>query len=79
MMAADKLGHLVAGFLVALAVLLLTGSAAAGLALACVAGIVKELRDAPRPDRHTLDVWDALATVAGGLLVFAAAAAWGAR
>jgi hypothetical protein len=40
------------------------------LALACVnlVGWVKEQYDSYHPDKHTVDPWDALATLGGGVV-----------
>ena len=62
--AKDKQYHLVAGFLIAL----LTGwvNPFAGLTLVVLAGVGKEVYDMYVPN-HTVDVWDAIYTVVGGL------------
>lgn len=39
-----------------------------GLALAVIGAVVKEIYDYMHKDTHTPDVWDAIATIIGGLL-----------
>ena len=41
-----------------------------GLALAVTGAVVKEIYDYMHKDTHTPDVWDAVATILGGLLGF---------
>lgn len=72
----DKALHIVAGAVAAVAVMLLTGSPAFGALAALVAGVVKEWADAANPLRHTVDGWDALATVAPGVIIAAAVEGW---
>lgn len=66
----DKLLHILAGALIAAATWAVSGDAAAGIVAAVVIGAGKELWDAGQPD-HTPDVWDAIATAAGGVLLWA--------
>lgn len=72
----DKWLHIAAGFVAALAVLLLTGSPAFGALAALAVGVGKEAADSADPGRHTVDGWDALATVAPGVLLAAAVEGW---
>lgn len=66
----DKLLHILGGLIVFIAALPFVGPAWA-LALATAVGALKELLyDLPRRDRHTPEVWDALATIAGGAAGF---------
>ena len=67
----DKLLHLVAGALIAGAVWAVSGDAAAGIVAAVVIGAGKELLDAGSDGERTPDVWDAVATAAGGVLLWA--------
>jgi hypothetical protein len=39
-----------------------------GLALAIIGAITKEIYDYFHQDKHTPDIWDAIATILGGLL-----------
>jgi hypothetical protein len=41
-----------------------------GLALAIIGAIAKEIYDYFHQDKHTPDIWDAVATTLGGLLGF---------
>jgi len=59
----DKLLHFFGGAVVAL----LFGGGWPGVAAALVVGIGKELWDLAHPKTHTADVWDAVATVLGGV------------
>jgi hypothetical protein len=66
---ADKVSHFAGGaILFAVAVPFMLPAYA--LAVAVVAGFVKELYDNLNKTKHTPDVWDALATSAGGALGF---------
>lgn len=69
MIPADKVMHLAAGALVAAVLLLLGLSPADACCAALVVGILKELYDMRHRDVHTPDVWDAVATAGGGLLL----------
>lgn len=66
----DKLLHILAGALIAAVAWAASGDAAAGIVAAVVIGAGKELWDAGQPDR-TPDVLDAIATAAGGVLLWA--------
>jgi hypothetical protein len=66
---ADKVLHFAAG-VVLFAVALPFIGATYALAFAVIAGFAKELYDALHKDKHTPDIWDALATAAGGVLGF---------
>ena len=65
----DKLLHFIGGAVIALIGAFFSGPLA-GLALAVVAGALKEIYDHLHPDGHTVELWDFLATAAGGLLAF---------
>ena len=63
----DKLLHLLAGVVIALAL----GYVAPwwiGLALATTIGAAKEMYDSLHTDRHTPDVWDFVVTAFGGIV-----------
>jgi hypothetical protein len=62
---ADKVAHFAAGVVLYAMVMPFTDSATA-LAFACIFGLFKEVYDMAKREKHTPDVWDALATVAGG-------------
>lgn len=66
MIALDKQAHFLAG-----AVIVFTMAAFGylflGLAVACVAAVLKEVYDGMHPEEHTKDSLDALATIAGGV------------
>lgn len=64
---ADKVAHFAAGAILFAVALPFTAPAYA-LALAVIAGFLKELYDALNKDNHTPDIWDALVTAAGGAL-----------
>jgi hypothetical protein len=70
---ADKGGHLIAGVLLGLLFGLIFWPVI-GLAAACVAAVGKEIRD--RLGYGTPDVFDALATMAGGVLAWAGLHYW---
>lgn len=72
-LAQDKANHLVYG--AALASLGAFHSVAAGAVLCTVPAVAKEVRDL-LSRKGTADVWDAIATIAGGVLVLAPLAAW---
>lgn len=61
---ADKVAHCLGGVIL-FAIGQLFGY---GLALAVIGAIAKEIYDYIHKDKHTPDVWDAVATVLGGLL-----------
>lgn len=66
---ADKVAHFAGGtILFALAVPFI-GAMYAVVAVTII-GFAKEVYDSVNKDTHTPDVWDALATAAGGLLGF---------
>ena len=66
---ADKTLHFIAGVILFAVFLPFTGPTYA-LALAVIAGFLKELYDALNKENHTPDIWDALVTSAGGALGF---------
>lgn len=73
---ADKLNHFVVSALIALGVAFVavhftTWNKAAALALwaVIIVGVVKECYDSRHKDKHTVDLFDALAGMAGGVLV----------
>lgn len=64
---ADKVYHF-AGGAILFAVLLPFAGPVYAVASVVVIGFAKELYDAMNKANHTPDIWDALATAAGGLL-----------
>lgn len=72
----DLLLHAFAGALVALVVLLLTGSGALALAATIVVGVGKELYDSAHPERHHVDPLDTVATAVPGLVVWLLVGPW---
>ncbi len=66
---ADKTAHFAVGAVLFAVLLPFIGSVYA-LAGVTVIGSAKELYDALNKDNHTPDLWDALATIAGGVLGF---------
>jgi len=67
----DKLLHFLAGMLAGVVGYLLTDQPRGAVLAACVAGAIKELYDSANPQTHTADIWDFVATFAGGALVWA--------
>ena len=59
----DKMGHAIAGVLVFLLALLLGATIWIGMGVVLVVAVAKEIYDYFHRDRHTPDVWDAVATV----------------
>ena len=64
----DKAGHFIAGLLIY--ALLHFVDPAVGLLSVAVAAIGKEAYDYLHRDKHTPDIWDAVATMLGGLVGF---------
>lgn len=65
----DKQGHFIAGVLCYLPVHLI--GPIAGLMAVVVMAVGKEVYDYLHRDKHTVDPWDALATILGGAAGFA--------
>ena len=65
----DKVGHFIAGVIIAIVVTLVTGNAQWGLVASIVAGIGKEAVWDGLMGRGTVEVLDAVATIAGGGIV----------
>jgi len=63
----DKQAHALGGAVIALA-LGYVFPAYVGIAVAVIAGYLKEKYDAMHPDTHTVDKWDFYATSLGGLI-----------
>lgn len=61
---ADKVFHTLGGVIL----FAIGQSFGYGLLLAFVGAIYKEIYDHFHPDKHTADVWDAVATILGGIL-----------
>ena len=64
----DKLYHLLAGVGISFLFAVGFSSLLAGILAAAAAGILKEAWDYYHPEGHTVDVWDALFTMFGGLI-----------
>jgi opacity protein-like surface antigen len=64
----DKVLHFLGGGVAGVLGFLAYGPLAAVVA-ATVVGAAKEVYDGTRPEKHTRDVWDFLATVAGGVAI----------
>lgn len=64
---ADKVMHFASGTVLYAALLPFVGSSLA-LSVIVMIAVAKEIYDSCNPDKHTADVWDALATTLGGLL-----------
>jgi hypothetical protein len=62
----DKALHIIAGVLAYAAFHFI--SPAVGMVAATVAAVGKEIYDYFNKDKHTPDVWDAVATIGGGVL-----------
>lgn len=66
---ADKVFHFTGGTILFALALPFTGPVYA-VAAVTIVGFAKEVYDMMNKDTHTPDIWDALATAAGGLLGF---------
>lgn len=66
---ADKVAHFAGGAILFALALPFTGAMYAVVAVTII-GFIKEGYDLLNKTKHTPDVWDALATAAGGLLGF---------
>lgn len=64
----DKLAHFTVGVLIYAAAHFV--SPLIGLAAVAVAAVGKEIYDWFHRDKHTPDVWDAVATIGGGVVGF---------
>ena len=62
---ADKQGHFIVGLIAYMALHFV--SVTVGLAVVAVLAVGKEVYDWFHRDRHTPDLWDAVATMAGGV------------
>lgn len=62
---ADKQGHFIIGLIAYMAIHF--AGVAVGLVVVAVLAVGKEIHDWFHRDRHTPDVWDAVATMAGGV------------
>lgn len=65
----DKALHFIAGQAAFIVAFLLSGNAEYGLAASCIAGVGKEAYD-KIVKKGKIDVFDALATIAGGLIPY---------
>lgn len=66
---ADKVAHFTVGVILFALALPFLGGMYSVVAVAIV-GFAKEVYDTLHKDNHTPDIWDALATAAGGVLGF---------
>ena len=66
---ADKVYHFAGGAILFALALPFTGPVYA-VAAVTIVGFAKEVYDSVNKESHTPDIWDALATAAGGLLGF---------
>jgi len=64
----DKQAHAISGALTVLFLVVTGYSVWHGLALCLVNAVGKEIYDYYNPKTHTCDVWDAVATMTGGVL-----------
>ena len=64
----DKQAHFLSGAILAIAILLVTGSASVSFVSVSLVACLKEVYDLLHKDKHTPDVWDWVATSLGGLL-----------
>jgi len=64
---ADKVGHVIMG-LIAGAAVTVVGYSEAAIPAAAILGVAKEVYD--KKYGGTVDVWDAIATTAGGVVVY---------
>ena len=64
---ADKVMHFASGTILYAALLPFVGSSLA-LSVIVMIAVAKEIYDSCNPDKHTADMWDAVATTLGGLL-----------
>lgn len=64
---ADKVAHFASGVVLYAGLLPFVGSSLA-LSVVIMAAVAKEIYDSCNPDKHTADMWDAVATTLGGLL-----------
>ena len=63
----DKQMHFISGAILAIAILLATGSASVSFVSVSLVACLKEVYDLLHKDKHTPDVWDWVATSLGGL------------
>lgn len=63
----DKILHFLTGGFLSVIVMVFSGSAFLAIAAAIVAGVAKEIYDDNHPG-HTSDIFDALATITGGIV-----------
>lgn len=64
----DKALHIIVGVLVYAVAHFVNPSV--GMAAVVVAAVGKEVYDYMHKDKHTPDVWDAIATIGGGVIAF---------
>jgi len=64
----DKQAHALSGAVLVLLPVIASRPLWWGLLICLAAALAKEVYDSRHPDVHTCDVWDAIATCAGGAL-----------
>ena len=67
--AEDKIKHFVIGMIIFIVALLFGVNQSLSFFIVVVAGISKEIYDYHYPDRHTVESYDVIATVVGGLVI----------
>lgn len=66
----DKIYHIIAGMLIYIVMSTILLSDVIALMTVVLIAVVKELYDAFNPEKHTADVYDALATIIPALILF---------
>jgi hypothetical protein len=69
MLPQDKANHFIYGLII-FAVVAIISNAMFGLGVCTIAAFAKELYDLQHVDRHTPDIYDAIWTIAGGVIGF---------
>ena len=69
-LAQDKRDHIVIGMAVYGTTRALGGTPAQALAAAAIVGVGKEVYDHYHPANHSAEIWDAVATIGGGVTLF---------
>ena len=69
-LAQDKRDHIVLGMVVYGTTRALGGTPAQAMAAAAIVGVGKEVYDHYHPANHSAEIWDAVATIGGGVTLF---------
>jgi len=69
--ALDKQAHFLSGAVIVFALYVIGLSSLFYMSVCILAGILKEIYDYQHKDIHTPDVWDAVATISGGVSAYA--------